>query len=83
METDELCRLLDAIALGVEAQFDPLMVYSRTIIQKTRSIAQEIGLHDSEIQCWETNKYKQIENGIKAINRITIIKHEEVCQSEV
>ena len=83
METDELCRLLDAIALGVEAQFDPLMVYSRIIIQKTRSIAQEIGFHDSEIQLWEKSKYKQNYNGRRAIRKITLIKHEEIYQSEV
>ncbi len=74
METDELCRLLDAIALDVEAQFDPLMVYLKTIIQKTRSIAQEIGFHDSEIQRWEKNKCKQIYNGRRAIEKITLIK---------
>ena len=69
---DNVCRQLDAISLGVEAQFDPLMVYSRKILQKTRSIAQEIGFDDSSIQYWENKKHKQIENGIKAVNRITL-----------
>ena len=69
---DNVCRQLDAISLGVEAQIDPLMVHSRRILQKTRSIAQEIGFNDSAIKNWEDNKHKQIENGMKLIKRIAL-----------
>ena len=52
METDELCRLLDAIALGIEVQFDPLMEYSKTIIRKTKQVAQQIDFPGSAVQHW-------------------------------
>ena len=71
---DNECRQLDAISLGAEAQIDPLMVHSRRILQKTRNIAQELGFNDSAIQGWEDKKHRQIENGIKAINRILMAK---------
>ena len=59
-------KQLNTIALGIEVQFDPLMVIPRATIQKTRSIAQEIGSNDSTIKRWGENKHKQIENGINA-----------------
>jgi len=65
---------LDAIALGIEAQYDPLLVYSRRIIQRTKTIAQEIGINGSIIKLWEENKRKNIEDCIMVINRATQTK---------
>lgn len=47
---------MGAIARGVEAQFDPFSVLSRTVTDRTIEIARQLNVADEEIQRWAAAK---------------------------
>ena len=71
-----LCDM-DALALGVEAQLDPLSAYSSIIIQRTTIVAQSLGISKSEIDRWMTRQRVRESSKRKAITALNSLLPEE------
>ena len=49
---------MDAIALGVEAKFDPFSSYSKVVTKRAIEIARQLGIAEEEMQQWSAAKAK-------------------------
>ena len=62
---------LDATALGVEKNLDQCWEFSQIIVLRTIEIARQIGISESNIQRWATERRRVIENMSNKINEYT------------
>lgn len=67
---------MDAIAVGVEAEFDPFAAYTKAVVERTVIVARQLDIPDEEIQRWveiqigrETEKREKVESSLDKLKR--------------
>lgn len=64
---------MDAIACGVHARFEESTGYSKKITDTTISIARALGVSETEIDRWATNRANQLANETERLKEIKIL----------
>jgi len=74
--TSEFFSQMDAIAHGVEANYDMLIHYSDMVVERTTEIARQLDIPDKEIKMWATSKsilyyekMREIESALDKLRR--------------
>ena len=74
---DRPSRVIDAIAIGVEARVDPFSIYSKSITQSTIRIARQLNIAEEEIQRWaivQAKRHSKKDNVIRMVSPELLIE---------
>ena len=61
---------MDAIACGVQARFEESTGYTKRVTDETVNIARALGVSDSEIEKWASNRLNQIAQDTERLREI-------------